>query len=388
MTSPILAPAPGEVGTADPLKIVHVLAPAPFGGLERVVQALAAGQARRGHQVSILAGVPPGDEAHPFVTSARRGGLDVHAVTVGDRAYLAERAIVRDFCRSRGIDILHTHGYRPDVLDSPAAASLGIPRVSTLHGFTGGGWKNRLYERLQLRALRRFDAVIAVARSQLTRILAAGVSRDRVHVLPNAWEARPLLDADAARDRLNVPRSELHLGWVGRLSREKGADVLLDAIALLKDLPVTVSFVGDGREAAALREQAERLGVSRRVRWQGALPDAGRYFPGFDAFVLSSRTEGTPIVLFEAMAAATPIVATTVGGVPDIVSEEEAFLVPSEDPAALASAIRSVHADPDGAAARAQRARRRLSREFSMTSWLDRHDDLYRSLVQPRVRRR
>src|SRR5690606_28035358 len=153
-----------------------------------------------------------------------------------------------------------------------------------------------------------------------------------------------------------VPAGEFHLGWVGRLSREKAADVLIEALARVPDLPGSVSIVGDGRDRLALEQRAEELGVAERIRWQGALADAGRYFEGFDGFVLSSRTEGTPMVLFEAMSARTPVVATAVGGVPSVVSSDEAVLVPSEDPAALAAALRSLYEDRAGAAARAARA--------------------------------
>src|SRR5204863_178583 len=125
------------------------------------------------------------------------------------------------------------------------------------------------------------------------------------------------------------------VGWVGRLRPEKGADVLLAALPLLADLPLVVSVVGEGRQRPQLQQSAARLGLGDRVRWLGNVAEAGRLFAGFDVFALSSRTEGTPIVLFEAMAARTPIVASAVGGVPDVVSPREALLIGADDPAAL-----------------------------------------------------
>ena len=147
------------------------------------------------------------------------------------------------------------------------------------------------------------------------------------------------------------PRS---IGWVGRLTREKGADIFLEALALLPHRAWVASIVGEGRERAALEAQAARLGIADRVRWHGLVPDAAAIYPAFDAWVLSSRTEGTPIALFEAMAARVPAVVTTVGGVPDVVTPFEAILVRPEDPAALAAAIGNLLAEGDGAAARAE----------------------------------
>src|SRR5439155_136427 len=97
-------------------------------------------------------------------------------------------------------DVVQTHGYRPDVLDAGAARRLGIPVVTTVHGYTGGSWRNRLYERLQRRAFRRFDAVVAVSQRLADSLTHDGVPRDRVHLIRNAWAgAEPLLDRDAAR---------------------------------------------------------------------------------------------------------------------------------------------------------------------------------------------
>lgn len=177
-----------------------------------------------------------------------------------------------------------------------------------------------------------------------------------------------------------MPEGAFHVGWVGRLSPEKGADVLVRALLQLTDLPVAVSFVGDGAERARLEAMASRSGVAERIRWHGLVSDAERLYPTFDAFVLCSHTEGTPMVLFEAMHAGTPIVTTRVGGVPDVVADT-AVLVAPNDPAALAAAIRRVHDEPDDARARAAAASHRLRERFGREPWLRRYEQLYRSLL-------
>lgn len=361
--------------------ILHIVAPADVGGLERVVHALALGQREAGHAVHVVAVVsgPEGEQA--FLRPLAAAGVATHAVRLAGRAYWRERAAVAELCRRLAPDVVHTHGYRPDVVDAGVARRLGVATVTTVHGFTGGGWRNRAYEWLQRRALRRFDAVVAVSRPMAARLRA--VPPERLEILPNAWrEPEPPFERAAARSQLGVADDRFHLGWVGRLSPEKGPDVLVEALALLKDLPFTASIIGDGPERGRLRARGAAVGVTDRILWHGAKPEASRLFPAFDVLVLSSRTEGTPIVLFEAMAAGAPIVATRVGGVEDVVTPTEAVLVTPESPAALADAIRAVWSDRAGAAARAVAARARLRARFALEPWLARYQAIYQ-----RVRR-
>ena len=362
--------------------MLHVIAPGDVGGAERVVHTLATGQHRAGHRVAVAAVLGNGTDRQLFLAPLDRAGVETMTLRISPRAYGRERAAIVELCRRLRPDVVHTHGYHVDVVDAGAARRAGVPTVTTVHGFTGGDFKNWIYERLQRRAFRRFDAVVAVSRPLARDLERTGVPPARLHVVPNAWPAHdpPPLGRNQAREQLEVPEGRFHVGWVGRLTREKGLNVLLAALRLLEDVPLVVSVVGDGRQRPQLQDEAARLGVGNRVRWLGTVAEAGRLFAAFDVFALSSRTEGTPIVLFEAMAAETPIVATAVGGVPDVVTPQEALLVAAEDPAALAQAIRSVFTNPAAAGERARRARARLASEFAPVPWLERYEAIYRSL--------
>ena len=372
---------------SDRLTVLHVTAPAPFGGLERVVEALAAGHCQAGHAVHVAMVVDGSVQEHPLAQALRRSGVAVELLALPARAYRRERAAIAALCHRLRPAVVHTHGYRPDVVDGAVARRLGIPVVTTVHGLTGGDWKNRFYEWLQIRAYRRFDAVVAVSRSVLERLTCAGVPSARVVLVRNAWgpsSTSAPLSREGARAALGLEARGRRIGWAGRLSAEKGPDVILDALARLDDSSVRLSILGDGPEARALRQRTAAAGVQERVTWHGVVPDAGRLLPAFDVFVLSSRTEGTPIVLFEAMAAGVPVVATAVGGVPDVVSGREALLVPPSDAAALAAAISAVLRDPTSARQRALAAGRRLAEGFAVGPWLARYESLYRSLVAGR----
>lgn len=419
--------------STQPLRILHLTAPAPVGGLEAVVASLAAGQAARGHDVTVVSVLEPGaSDARAFAELPGRG-VRTRQVRVAARAYLRERRAVARLIAELKPDVVHTHGYRPDLVDGPVARRAGVGTVSTTHGFVGGGWRNRLNERLQMRALARTGVVVAVSAAQRAYLRARGVPHKKIVVIPNAWagaapqvgsayagpngatrsaadasaadasaavaavasatavaptsapagpsacrgEADPLARA-RARERLGHRDGVFHVGFIGRISHEKGADVLVEALARTDG--VDASFVGDGPERARLEARVRELGLEERVRFHGMVPDAVGLMPGLDALVLSSRTEGTPMVLFEAIDAGVPVIATRVGGVPDVVTDADAWLVDPERPAQLADALVALRDAGAEVATRSESARRRIAEKYAYEPWLARYDTIYREL--------
>ena len=369
------------------LSILHIVAPAPFGGLESVVALLAGGQLRRGHSVCVAVVLSPSDgSSHPFLQTLEAENIRTIAIRVGDRDYRGERNAIRSICREYGPDVVHTHGFRSDVVDGPVARAEGIPAVSTCHGFIDSGWRGRLYQWLQRRALRRFDAAIAVSASVEARLRAARIPAARIRLVPNCFASRgESLTREEARRMLRLPDVPL-IGWVGRLTNEKGADVALEAFSRLAHPTARLVIIGDGRDKEPLRSRANDLGVGERVHWCGSIPNAGNLFAAFDVFLLSSRSEGTPIALFEAMAADVPIVATRVGGVPDVVDSSCAQLVDSENAGEIAAAVTEILTHPDLSRVRAARARKRLADRFDAEQWLSQYESIYRAVLQPQAR--
>jgi glycosyltransferase involved in cell wall biosynthesis len=364
---------------------MHLLAPAPVGGLETVVSTLARAQSRAGHRVVVAPTLSaPGDGA-AFLASLADQAVEVVPLSVSGRAYRREYALIRQLCRSRAADVVHSHGYRSDVVGGLAGHRSGLPIVTTVHGFTGGSLKNRSLEALQRFAFRHFDAVVAVSRPQAEELRSGGVPSDRLRMIPNALSphAAPL-DRATARRALHLPAEGLIAGWVGRVSREKAIDVFIDALASIEDRVIRAAIIGDGPERQSQELRSADLAPGR-FQWLGAIPDAARYFAAFDVLVLSSRAEGLPMVLLEAMAAFVPIVATSVGGIPDLLSLGEAMLVPPDNPAALASAIRATIDNPAATLARTQAAQLRQRGEFDVGPWSDRYESVYRDLIAARA---
>lgn len=363
---------------SDTISALHVLAPMREGGLERVVTMLSAG--RKGKSVHVAAVLEPSEAAgHPFVTRLEALGVPVIPIVVGARSYLNEYRQLTGLIARLHPGIVHTHGYRSDVIGAAAARANRVPTVSTVHGFTGGGLRNRVYELVQSRALRRADAVIAVSAPLVGRLAQAGVRRERIHCVPNGFAVTDETVArSAARRQLGINDEALVVGWVGRLSREKGPDVMLDALVEC-DPSWRLSIIGEGPELDQLTRQAAELGIAERILWHGAVAGAGSLLTAFDALVLSSRTEGTPITLLEAMNARVPIVATRVGGIPDVVTSAHAILVAPEQPMAIAAALAKLQLEPSAAARRSEEARKRLLQSYSSAAWLDAVDAVYRA---------
>jgi len=363
------------------MKLVHVLAPATFGGLERVVHALATGQVRRGHDVHVVLLLESGTTEPLIAAQLREGGVPIISVVLPGRAYATQLRILREHFARLAPDVIHSHGYLPDVLSTVLIPRIPARRVSTVHGFVGNTRRGRVYEWLQCRSYRWVDAV-AVSRKLANDLVHRGVREAKVHVIANAAVAIDnMLSGEAARERLGIPAAAFSIGWVGRVSREKGLDVLVDALPPLSDIRGHVTIIGDGPERPGLDEKARRIAAETPVLWAGIIGDAARLLRAFDVLVISSRTEGTPMTLLEAMAARVPVVTTAVGGIPDVVTDKEAIIVPAEDPVALAAAIRSVHDHRTAATERAERAAVKLAADFSTENWLAQYDQLYAALV-------
>jgi len=371
----------GELGN---LRVLQLTAPAEFGGLETVVSQLSVGLIRRGHAICVGCVLDESADTtiHTFLRDLEVSGVPVEVIRIPSRAYRKERTAVRALIRRFDADVVHTHGYHCDVIGGKAAVDAGVPRVATVHGFTGGGWKNRAYEVLQRRSYRNAAAVIAVSRPLVASLLGDRSVASRIQLIPNARVRRAdWLTRGAARDQLGIERDRFVIGWLGRMSREKGPDVMIKAMADPRAADFQLCMVGDGPLRPGL-ERASALSSGADTRWLGGIPGASRLLKAFDVVVLSSRTEGTPMVLLEAMDAGVPLVATRVGGIPDLVGPEEALLVEPDDPEALLCAILNVSRDTAAAGLRAESATNRLNSECDPDAWLAAHEDVYRSVVR------
>ncbi len=369
--------------SVDPktLRVLHAIAPADFGGAETVVRALAQGARAAGCDVRVAVLIQHAG-SHPFVAELQAAGVPVDEIRCGRRRYLSEVRALSALIRRLDADVLHTHGQHADVVGLFAAHRAGVPVISTAHGFVGGDLKNRFYQWLNGRMLRRFDAVIAVSGALARDLARKGVTN--VRTIPNGMVEQGTAQREEARRRLELAGTGPFIGWVGRLSHEKGPDLFLDALKRL-DLPGAQAVIVGSGPAQAMVEAAAGASapVGVPVRWVGNRTGMGALLKAFDVLVLSSRTEGLPMVLLEAAAARVPIVAFAVGGIPEVLSNHSSWLASPGDCAALADGMRSALDDPDEAALRAQAAHDEILARFGQAQWLHRHWDLYAAAAHP-----
>lgn len=372
-----------RAATEHPLRIAHLLAGGSYGGLESVVSSLTRGLVERGHDCEVFAILDPGLSAeNTFLDEIRRAGVRITPLQVGHRSYLRERRVLSELLSRSSPDLLHTHGYRADVQGIAAARRSRVPSVSTAHGFAGGNLKNRFFEYLQVRSLRRADRVIGVSGPIVERLERSGVPADRLDCVPNAWEPSvPLLPRATARGLLGLDCLRPVIGWVGRLSGEKGCDLFVRAIAATRVTETVACIVGDGPERASMESLARELRIVDRIHFAGAVPLASRIFSAFDVFCLSSRTEGTPIVLLEAMNARIPVVATRVGGVPYMLTMAEGWLAERVDPVAIAESLDKAIEKGIEQTVRVEAASERVRRRYAVGPWIDRYIGIYTELT-------
>lgn len=366
--------------------IAHLIAPAQIGGAESVVLALAAARADRTRVIIINQTAAADSAPHPLTDQLRARGVAVDEVRCGRRRYFDEARAVARLLETSRTALLHTHGYHGTLVGWMAARRARIPIVATVHGYLDRDFKERLYGRLDRWVMRRFDAVIAVSRGVEDVLQRGGHARERLVVVKNGMP--PLAQPHArarARELLGVSSEGPIVGWIGRLSVEKGADLFVQAMAAMEPA-VTAIIVGDGPERPRLERMAVELaqGSARQhIVFAGAQADAARLLSAFDVLALSSRTEGMPMVILEAVNAGVPVVAFRIGGIPDLLAEDSAWLVPPLDPDALRHALREALASPDEARRRAAHAKEVLTLELSTEKWVERVWAVY-SQVQSR----
>jgi glycosyltransferase involved in cell wall biosynthesis len=293
--------------------------------------------------------------------------------------------------RANHIDLLHCHHYTPFVYGQLAAlVTGGLPVIFTEHGRLsddGPSLKRRMVNPLLGRLP---SAIFAVSEDLRRHMVAEGLPAQRVRVIHNGVEAAgppQAADRRAARQRLGIGHDRFVIGAVGRFDPVKDFETLLDGFAASRRLQpgATLVLVGDGPERPRIEARIASLGLQETVLLLGYRADVRRILPAFDVFANSSTHEGVSLTILEAMAAALPVVATRVGGTPEVVrSGETGLLVPGRTSSAFAEAFGTLAADPDRRQAFGAAGRVRMQRHFSFASMAAGYLDAYVTALSDR----
>lgn len=367
------------------------------GGTESHTLTLAEALSKE-HRVTLLA--PPG--TGEAALASLEGKVERIAFERFDlspvKGWRSYRRALRALLQEAPPDFLHVHGAHELIVALPSAAR-GLPLLFTNHGYHGGG-KGVSYRTSAWVCNRRADGAIAVSEHEREQMLRYGFRSDLVHVIHNGVKD-PLAKAGREGEERRGESSKeqpITLGVVARLEKAKGIEWLIRALARIDAAEqsgesegrehrerVRCVIVGTGSEEQTLKELAQALGVSHRVRFAGFVPNAAQMMRSFDLFVLPSLEEPFGLVCAEAMANELPVVATRVGGIPEMVVDGECgLLVPPADDAALAKAILRLASDPGLCRRMGVAGRRRFLEHFTVEAMVEKTLRLYEQVVAAR----
>jgi glycosyltransferase involved in cell wall biosynthesis len=292
---------------------------------------------------------PPGDPGYadielkaarynaPLVSIPDRGPTDVSVVS----------ALLK-VCREHKVAIWHGHDYKTNALGLALRPFHKMKLVTTVHGWVHHTSRTPLYYKIDRFCLKRYERVYCVSPDLVDACRAAGVKERKLLLLENGIDTAEYTrrcGVSEAKAELHLPADQLHVGAVGRLEPEKAFDLLIRAVHQLNAAGVgcRLTVVGEGHDRPRLEALVAELGMADRVSLPGWRSDVRRWFEAMDVFALSSRREGLPNVLLEAMALGVPCVATNIAGIPRLIADgDSGRLVPPDDLPALVAALTEV----------------------------------------------
>jgi glycosyltransferase involved in cell wall biosynthesis len=374
-----------------------------MGGPALHVAYLTAGLRERGYDTTLVAGsLARGEDSMAFVANAR----NVEVVRIDElgreisplRDLVATVKLARLIRRERP-DILHTHTAKAGTVGRVAAILAGRRRppivVHTFHGHVLRGYfgplRSRIFLLLERWLASRTTALVAVSPQVRDDLVALGVAPpERFVVIRLGIELGERVAGTQngrveSRRYLGIGADRFAVGWIGRMTAVKRTDDVLVAFKRLRDegVDAVLCMVGDGPDRLHLEQRAHELGIVRDTLFLGYQEDVAPFYAAFDALVLPSSNEGTPVSAIEALAAGRPVVATRVGGVPDVVVEgEDGFLVEPGATDDLADRLAQLARNPELRERMGRAGRERVLPRYAVNRLVDDVDRLYRSLLR------
>ncbi len=377
-------------------RIAHVITRLSAGGAQENTFHTVRLADRDRYEVDLIAGPPTGAEGH-IENAVRAAGIPIHR----EETLVRMPSLINDLkarwnlihrFRERRYDIVHTHTSKAGIIGRIAASRAGVPHiVHTPHGNIFQGYFSApvtaAFVAMERYAARRTDRIIELTAGGIEEHLALGIGRrEQYRVIFSGIDLAPYETAraqrDATREALNIPPGAIAVGGVGRLERIKGFTYFVEAARQLGDrLPEMLFFhAGDGALADSLTRDAAPLGD--RFRFLGRRGDVPMLMAAFDLLVVPSINEGMGRVVLEAGAAGTPVVASRVGGLPDVVDDGvTGQLVPAQDPRALADAIAGFAEDAEGRVRMGAAARAKVVPHYGLENMVRQIEALYEDLL-------
>jgi glycosyltransferase involved in cell wall biosynthesis len=349
------------------MRILHVISSGGIYGAEAVILNLSRTLNEQGH--TSLLGIFS-NSSNPNLQLHERAlaeGIESHLISCRGQVDRSVPAAIRALAATTGADLIHAHGYKADVYAYLAMRRSSTPLVSTCHTWYDDNRLVWLYGVIDRRVLRHYNAVVAVSDDVCQRLLDSGVAPDRIHFIRNGIDLRPFTNATPSLRHLATPEGLL-IGWVGRLTRDKGPDLFLRAIAQLRPEFPTARYlmVGEGPYRPECERLITNLSLGDIVHLLGQRSDMPAVYASCDLMVSSSRLEGLPMAILEGMATSLPWVATSVGAVPLAIHDgQNGILISPENVEFLATNMARLMRNPEDRARMGAAAWHLTESEFS-----------------------
>lgn len=378
------------------IRIAIILTPVEFGGAERLSLTLIKNINYQYIDLVPILLTRPWEQDNLFIQELKKDKYQYHEIPVGlklkgDFLRVARcYRLVLKIIREGNFDLIHTNGYFADIVTIPIARKLGIPCLATCHGFIENTCRLKFYTRLDCFFLKFCSKIIAVSETIKEKLIKSGLKASNLCVIVNAVdfsEGHSINRVLSQKNKTDAEKTEkqLILGYAGRLSKEKGLSYLLTACSQLAKIGLTyrMLILGEGSQREELESIAQNLNLQEKVMFVGFKKDIQNLLYCMDIFILPSLTEGTPMALLEAMACGVPVIATAVGGIPQIIENgKNGILISPGKPEEITNAVLALHSNIQMRGNLAENAYSLVKSKFSVDHWIKKIEAEYIKLCE------
>ncbi len=375
---------------------------ADYGGMESVSIQLLKAYNRDKYQICPIVLIKPDVYENIFIQKLRETEIQYFTVNLASKVHnrwehiLSISPIIKlvyKTIQENNFNLIHSNGTLADFISIPISKLKGIPIISTCHGYIMNKDKKLwMSNRIDMFMLKYCDRIIAVSQEIMDDLARSGIDKSKIVVIQNAIEIPKGLNnlgrREEKRQKLSLGREELIIGYVGRLSEEKGIGYLIEAASILKKRTVSFKLIilGDGPKMNELKLMTKSKGLEKEIYFTGYQRNIEEWLPILDIFVLPSLMEGTPMALLEAMSLGIPVIASSVGNIPRIIdSGINGILVNPGDCKGLSKSIEMLRNDPKLRKKMATEAVNTIEKRYDVNEWYKKIERQYDILLQNKL---
>jgi len=369
------------------IKILHVIASNSIGGAENVLLTLSREIDREKFDLLLGIFVGKSEDGRTFWRAGMKANCKMEAIRIRSSYDSSQIRDLYKLIRRYRPQIIHTHGYKTNIIGFLMAKIFRIPIVTTFHGWLHTRKiKTKIFDRLNLLMLRHFDLIITVSDQIRLELECMNIPSHKMVVLKNVPTIESIRNPSkrSFRDELGVSHNSKLVGFIGRLEPVKGCLQFIKAASeiLHRDQDFTFIIVGDGSERPTLERHVLELGIERYILFLGFCSDPANVFRSLDLYVLPSLDEGLPLALLEAMLLGVPVIATAVGGVQEVIQDGvNGILVPANNTPAMVRAIEYSLNDKVATSQRVFKAKKTIEQKYDVSTWVKKIEEIYLRLL-------